>query len=580
MNNDDKYKITSNDFADLLIEYNDNFDLLSKYGGSSYNIIDRRYAIVHFPVSNMTSNSIYKYGFTSIPTCYGLVSAKTFDSSGINHVRNQQNVELKGQGVLVGFVDTGIDYTHPAFLNTDNSTRIYSIWDQSLNSDNKYPENYFYGTEFTREQINQAINSEDPFHIVPSIDEIGHGTMLAGITAGSNIPEQDFTGIVPEAEFVIVKLKRAKPYLLNFYSIRPDAIAFQENDIMMGVKYLLEVSARLQRPIAICIGVGSSNGDHSGRSMMSSYLSYISDRTGTTVVIAAGNEGNRGHHYYGEVLPSEEYDIVELTVGNNESGFTMELLGIPPSQLWVNMFAPTGEFVARIPPNLNKTRQLFYSNTIIWVDSRGMEALSNDQIILLRFRNPIPGNWRFVVYGQSDIIARYHIWLPITGFITDGTVFIEPNNYTTVTSPGNANRPIVVTAYDHINNQLYINASRGYTILNDPVPDIAAPGVNILCPIPNNSYTRGTGTSLAAAHTTGVAAMLLEWGIVENNLTIMNGLQVKKILIEGATRSPELTYPNPDWGYGKLNISATYDILKEASTNILEFCSFTHSYLQ
>jgi subtilisin family serine protease len=578
MNNEDKYKIISNDFADLLIEYNDNFDLLTKYGGSSYNIIDRRYAIVHFPASNMTSNSIFKYGYSSIPSCYGLVSAPTFDSSGINHIRNTQNVDLKGQGVLVGFVDTGIDYTHKAFRNEDNTTRIYSIWDQSLISEEGYPKDYYYGTEFTRDQINHALNSENPFLIVPSKDENGHGTMMAGITAGSNIPEVEFTGIVPEAELVIVKLKRAKPYLLNFFSIPTDAIAYQENDIMMGVKYLLDISQRLQRPIVICIGLGSSLGDHSGRSMISSYLSYISDRTGTSVVIAAGNEGNRGHHYYGDVLPTEEYDVVELTVGSNESGFTMELLGSPPSLLWVNVYAPNGEFVARIPPTLNKTQQIFYSYTVIWVDSQGKELLSNEQIIVFRFRNPIPGNWRFVVYSQSDIISRYHIWLPITGFITDGTFFINPNLYTTVTSPGNSNRPIVVTAYDHDTEQLYVNASRGYTVLDDPVPNIAAPGVNILCPTPNNSYTRSTGTSFAAAHTAGVAAMLLEWGIVQNNLINMNGLQVKKILIEGADRNPSLTYPNPDWGYGKLDIAATYKILIESSATIQETSFYTRTY--
>ena len=95
-----------------------------------------------------------------------------------------------------------------------------------------------YGTEYTREQINEALASDDPLSLVPTQDTIGHGTFLAGLSAGSSIPQEDFTGAAPEAELAVVKLKPAKKYLRDFYLIPSDAPAFQENDIMMGIKYL------------------------------------------------------------------------------------------------------------------------------------------------------------------------------------------------------------------------------------------------------------------------------------------------------------------------------------------------------
>ena len=117
-----------------------------------------------------------------------------------------------------------------------------------------------YGTQFTREQINEALQSEDPFSIVPSRDEIGHGTMIAGIAGGNEVPDSNFYGVAPDAEFVVVKLKPAKKFIRDFFFIAEDAVCFQENDIFLGLIHLYEMSIALQRPIAICIALGSSQG--------------------------------------------------------------------------------------------------------------------------------------------------------------------------------------------------------------------------------------------------------------------------------------------------------------------------------
>lgn len=566
MNNEDRYKIVSNDYADLLLEYNNDMNRLINYPNYSYNLIDRKYAVVHIPVSEMTPNAVYKFGYSLIPKCYGLVTSPGSNSSGFCRIHNEMEYDLRGQGVLVGFVDTGIDYTNQVFKHSDGTSRIISIWDQTIDSVNP-PQDFYYGSVFSLDQINVAIKSDTPLDIVPSTDDIGHGTMLAGIAAGSNVVENGFMGIVPDAELVIVKLKQAKQYLRDFFFIPDEAICYQENDIMFGVKYLLQIARRLKRPIAICIGIGTTQDGHDGHSFLSKYLSLSGNTAGTVVVTAAGNEGNLGHHYYGEINPSVGFENVELNVQKNNKGFSMQLWGTAPNIFIIDIYAPTGEFVARIPSTVGQRRtiQLFIEDTSILVDNQTKEIMTGAQLILFRFRNPIAGIWIFQIRAEGDLPLNYHIWLPMEGFISEGTFFLKSDSYTTITSPGNADVPITITSYNHITQRLYYNASKGNTRLDEPKPDLASPGVNVYCPTIGNQFVRSTGSSIAAAHATGVSAMLLEWGILRGHLTIANSITIKRLLIKGAKRDPLVSYPNPDWGYGILDINSTCEMLQNSA---------------
>ena len=565
MNAEERNRIISNEFADLMVDYNSDPDRFTIIPNSSINNINLQYSVVHIPVEYMTPDSIYKFGYSAIPSCYGLLSTNALDPSGIIAVRTVADFEeLRGQGVLVGFVDTGIDYTNPVFRYADSSSRIISIWDQTIESENKYPKNFYYGSEYNQDEIDLALRDANPLSIVPTTDDIGHGTMLAGIAAGFQIADGGYMGISPDADLVIVKLKTAKPYLKDFYSIPKGAICYQENDIMFGVNYLIQVAKRLKRPIAICIGLGTSQGDHAGRGMLSRYLSTVGETAGTAVIMAAGNEGNRGHHYYGEINPTNGYDNVELNVANNDSGFSMELWGSAPTEFSVEVFAPTGELISRIPISFGdrKTIELSYEDTSIIVDNQIKELEISDQLIIFRFKNPMAGVWNFKISGEGDLPFTFHIWLPIVNFITEGTFFLKPNQFTTITSPGSTTMPITVTAYNHVDQSLYFNASNGYTVLNEVKPEIAAPGVDLYCPTIGNQFVSRSGSSLAAAYTTGIAAMLLEWGVLRGNLTSINSVQLKRILIQGAKRDPNLSYPNKNWGYGILDINTACGLLK------------------
>lgn len=569
MNREERNRITSNEYADLFITDHGRSSNIKFDGSFTTNVIDNNLSITHIPVFNITYNSINKFGYEAMPKCFGLLSTPPschllslpfLNASNILTLRETPGFELEGEGVLVGFVDTGIDYMNPIFQYNNNSTKIVSIWDQTIQSEDHDPQGFYYGSEFSREQINNALNSPNPLDIVPSTDEIGHGTALAGVTAGFPQPDYGFIGIAPKAEIVAVKLKPAKPYLKEFFKIPEESICYQENDIILGIKYLLHVAETLNRPIVICLGLGTSQGSHTGNEILSTYLTSVSRNPGVAVVVAGGNEGNRGRHYFKESDSGDNLNFFDLNVGGKEKGFTMELWCLAPNTVSLDVIPPASDDIIHIPSITTKldTIKVNYQDTQILIDSHVREAGSGDQLIIVRFDHPISGTWRFRVEGKGTLPTKYHVWLPMDNFITQGTFFLNPNNFTTLTAPGNSNFAIVVTAYNHINDTLFYNASNGFTANGFFKPDLAAPGINILSPVLNNEFARLTGTSLAAAHTAGIAAMILEWAIVRGNYPTINTNEVRNLFIKGAKRCPDISYPNEQWGFGILDIFKTY----------------------
>lgn len=563
MTSEDINKIYSNDYADFFINYSGDLSVLEQYRNDTVYIINFFFAIVHLPVSQMTEDIISKMGYAAIPSLFGLDSEASLEASGILRIRSIPNFDLKGGGVLIGIVDTGIDYTNSIFQFADKTTKISSIWDQTIISD-KIPENLPYGTEYNREQINEALKSENPFSVVPSKDEIGHGTMVAGIAAGNEVPESGFYGVAPDSELVIVKLKPAKPYLKHFFRLPENALAYQENDLIFGLQYLLNYAAKVNKPIVLCVTLDTSQYAHDGRGTTSSWLSLESGMPGIASLIAVGNEGNARRHFLGSIKEDIRYDIVELNIGANEGGFSMELWGTSPNRYSIDITSPSGEYIPRIDIRLDETRELsfIFEKTIIYVDYQMVESQSGDQLILLRFSQPAQGIWKFKVYGNGIYPMNFNIWLPMNNFIGSDTFFIRSDPYTTLLSLACADIPITVTAYNTDDGSLFIDAGKGYTRTNMIKPDIAAPGVNIVSPSLDHGFVQVTGTSAAVAHTAGLAAMLFEWGIVKGNYPKMSTQDVKIFLIRGAKRNAEVTYPNRDWGYGILNIFNVYDKIR------------------
>jgi subtilisin family serine protease len=286
---------------------------------------------------------------------------------------------------------------------------------------------------------------------------------------------------------------------------------------------------------------------------------------GVAVSIAAGNEGNSRHHYERNMLLGINSDTVELNVGPNEKGLYFEIWGNVPNTFGVGLTSPGGETVPVIVPRINERREVsfIFETTRINIYFQLVGSRSGAQIVIFRFLNPTEGIWRILIQKMDKTLPlHYNIWLPINNFIGPETYFINSTPYVTLTSPANVDIPIVATAYDYSNDSLYLNASRGFTRIARVSPSLAAPGVNIKGPSIGNGYTQLTGTSVAAAHTAGIAAMLLEWGIVRGTLDHMDGTDVKNMLLRGALREPTRTYPNMEWGFGILNIYGAFENLR------------------
>lgn len=254
------------------------------------------------------------------------------DAAGITPAGELPVLNNQGAGVIVGFVDTGINYTDSLFRNVDGSTRIIGIWDQTNNSDNSNnienetvkPFSAFsalYGTQYTAEEINLALNSDNPASIVPTRDENGHGTFLASIAAGNRDERAGFSGAAPQASIAMVKLKPAKQYLRDFYLIQDGAEAYQENDIMMGVSYLYFLARKYSMPLVVCIPLGTNIGSHMGMSRLGQYLNQVSLSNGSAVITAAGNETGARHHFRAVMDASTDEVTAELRVGEREAGF-------------------------------------------------------------------------------------------------------------------------------------------------------------------------------------------------------------------------------------------------------------------
>lgn len=567
MTQEEKYKITSEEFADLILKYSGNRASLDQYKEYSPHIMNESYAVIYVPVSQITTRFVSQYGYSAIPHCYALTSEQSLAASGITKLRAIPAVDLRGKGVVIGIIDTGIDYTNPVFQHEDGTTKIVAIWDQSIDSENQHPRAIypaFYGTEYTFEQINQALKSENPLQIVPSMDENGHGTMLAGIAAGSEDSKNNFSGVVPDADLIIVKLKQAKRLLTNFYSIPQTVPCYQENDIMWAQQYIIDTVRRLRRPLAVCIGLGTSQGAHDNTGFLNTVVSLSADFPGVAISTSAGNEGNARRHFYSTIDPSEGPVTVELNIGENESGFFMELWGDPPTIYTLDILSPSGEYIKGISEGLVQNRDIsfFFEQTVINMNYFMVEEETGKQVILLRFYNPSPGIWSFQVYGRGDLQGNFHMWLPADGFISQDTYFPNSNPYTTITSPGNSTVPITITAYNSNLDTLYPNSGRGYSTSNIINPDLAAPGVNIQCPTLNHGFTAITGTGAATAHAAGITAMLLEWCIVDGNFPGIDTVGIKKFLIRGAKRSNNLEYPNRDWGFGIIDVYNSFNVLR------------------
>lgn len=555
-------QVFSNDYYDFIIGYDEVIDLPPIEGVCSQRIEDN-YDIFFYSRDLIPDTDLIAYSYSAVPKCFGLLDQTALEASGIIRLQNQPVLSLKGQGVLVGFLDTGIDYTNPLFQFSDGSTRIERIWDQTIRSGKK-PEGFIYGTEYTRDDINRALASENPLEIVPSRDEDGHGTFLAGVACGSEDAENDFIGAAPLSEIVVVKLKQAKQYLRDYYFIPDGEPAYQENDIMAAIAYLHGLANARNVPLALCVALGNNMGSHGKDGPLSTYLNFISSRRKRACVTATGNEANARHHFQGRITADVNFEDVEINVEQNMGGFFVELWAPAPELYTVSVISPTGEQIPKVPFR-SGSRQVFdftFEGTTVSIDYRIIGRETGSQLIYFRFINPSRGLWTIRVFPQNIIDGVYNMWLPMRRLMGGEVYFLRSNPDITLTIPGTAIQPITVGGYQVENKSLYLNSGRGYTLSGDVKPDFNAPAVNVFGPGLRSSYVTFTGTSAAAAITTGACAQVLEWAVVNQRDPTITTAGIKNMFIRGANRQNDRSYPNREWGYGTLEAYQAFENLR------------------
>ncbi|MBU5447128.1 S8 family peptidase [Blautia sp. MSJ-36] len=551
-------------FGDFIVKYMQNVkDTMELFPGTSFQAINEIFGVLYVPLESMGELEVTGTSYNSIPKCYTYMDMEAAGASGITRLHDHPYLKLRGKGTAVAVIDSGIDYQNAVFRNAGGS-RIAYLWDQSLEDGTDIAGTEVpYGRLFRKNDIDQALAFEDPFSVVPSRDTNGHGTALAGIAAGNMVPGENFTGAAPEATLIIIKVKPAKQYLRNFYLYPPDAEVFQENDVMMAIAYAISWAKKLEMPLSICLGIGSSQGAHLGTNALSQYVDYVANFSQVSVSVAAGNEGNTRNHSTGIFSQEREQIVTELRVAEREQGFTMEFWGEPPEIYGLSIQSPTGEILEVSSSIGSRTQELsfVFVETKVYVNYILIERQTGYSLVYIRFFHPASGIWKIFTKARNRQNVQFHMWLPVEGLISQDTYFLEPSPYTTVTAPGDARNSITATAYQHRDGSIYIAAGRGYTPDGMITPHLAAPGVNVKVPLVRGDFGTRSGTSISAAQTAGIAALLFEWAIIRDNQPFFTGSSVKYYLQRGARREENMQYPNPEWGYGKVDLYHTFELL-------------------
>ncbi|MTK05472.1 MAG: S8 family peptidase [Hungatella sp.] len=544
-------KILDENYYDFIIDNS----MIPRYStGDNITLLNDAHSLLHVSRSVMDVCDIGRTPYYAFPSVYTLASSASDEISPNKTVEYKTDYNLLGQCTLVGIVDTGIDYQHPAFRNADGSTRIVSLWDQTDQS-GAIPKDFTYGTEYNKQQINAALLSNNTLSLVPTVDTVGHGTAIASIISGSNDTKNSFSGIVPYSELVVVKLKEAKKNLRNVFLIPEDELCFQESDVILGIRYLVEEAKKMERPLVICIAMGTSQGIHDGQGVMSQYLANLLLLSGINVSIAAGDEGNRGRHYFGSINSAPYSTEFQLNIGNEDKKLSMEIWPSIPGRPAIQIISPDRLITYKIEPSFNECIKFAFDQGLVWVNNIIFEEETGQQLILIRFDQAEPGLWTFRLDSTENQPFYFNSWLPSGNLISDYTYFINASPDTTIINPGNSINTLTTSAYNQIDDSILVQSSRGYTSNGMVKPDIAAPGYQIPCALPQNRYGSMSGTGAAAAQAAGGIAMVMEWTLCKGNFTSLTGKQINRMIARGAKRSSSYLYPNNVWGYGQLDIN-------------------------
>lgn len=475
-------------------------------------------------------------------------------------------LSLTGRGVLVAVLDSGADYRHPEFRNLDGTTRIRALWDQT--AEGTPPPGYYVGTEYTQEQLNEALTREGLTQqeavreasdeglmqqgavretsgeilarqnaLPVSRDVSGHGTGVLAIAAGNN-------GVAYESEILVVKLG----------SPRADSFP-RTTELMMGINYVIEKALEYRMPVAINISFGNTYGSHTGKSLLETYIDDISNLWKSVFCVGSGNEGAAAGHAGGR-LAAGEIQNVEFAVGNYESTLSLQIWKNYVDTFDIFLVHPNGTVLGPFYER-PATQRYRAGRTELLVYYGEPSPYSVEQEIYVDFL-PLgdyidSGVWNVRLVPGRIVDGSYQMWFPSSAATGSATRFLRPRESDTLTIPSTASNVITVGAYNTATDAYADFSGRGSEDGGALKPSLAAPGVNIETAAPDGRYVSQTGTSFATPFVTGAAALLMQYGVVDGEDPFLYGEKVKAYLQRGARPLPGFgAYPNNQVGYGAL----------------------------
>jgi subtilisin family serine protease len=476
-----------------------------------------------------------------------------------------------GQGVIVGLVDTGIDWSHRDFRTDgdgdgfEESSRILWLWDQTeaglFGSPRKVP----FGTEYTREEISVALRTSSG--LVNERDESGHGTHVTGIALGDgSVAGGTFVGMAPQSEMIFVKT------------------SYSSTDIVEGVRYVFDKAEWLGKPAVVNLSLGGHFGPHDGTSLFEHSLEAFLTKPGRAIIASAGNDGDQNVHIGGYLRPRE---AITFTFVPNEETVYLSIWYSGSANFTVSVTSPgvqgpaqtvlaqrgQGDFV-RTPDG-----RVELDNS-----SGGLDPRNRDRAIAVSLEGVQPGSlWRITLTDQGTGGA-FDGW---PGLSTMGS-FLEGDARSTITEPATAKKIIAVGAYTtkiywqgadgephrftdaQSEGQLAPFSARGPTRDVRVKPDLTAPGTAIVSALAQNSevaqsaklivpgraYVAMQGTSMAAPHVAGAVALLLQAKPYLTTEEIFDQL-TSTALRDAFTLNGPLTA----WGAGKLQADRGFETI-------------------
>ncbi|EPZ59206.1 subtilase family protein [[Clostridium] sordellii ATCC 9714] len=257
------------------------------------------------------------------------------DSAGTDYIYKNPYITTTGKEVLIAIIDSGIDYLHPDFINENNTSKIVSIWDQESNK-KQPPKGFIFGSEFTREDINTAIMENDK---TLSVDNIGTGTIAAGISSGNGRLNSQYKGVAVDSELVVVKLREYKD------TYTEGRINYQKSDFLSAISYVLDVAKREDKFLIINFTIGLAAKSIIELTLLETFREI--NEAGVIFISGAGNEGNTDIHYEGNFSVNNGFQDIIIQVGQQKN-LDITLTNIGPDKIGASIISPSGELSYQI----------------------------------------------------------------------------------------------------------------------------------------------------------------------------------------------------------------------------------------